>query len=187
MKKAIKIIAILLVIALLFGVFMLIRKLSNDFTTDVKTFYLVIDGEMVTDNNATDLSVLDTDIEVHSVVDAISGKNDFSYQIVRNVSAGSFTFYLDGKKHTFAEEKDYTKGFEIAKDNGKIHIKSCSLSTVLNRVFGDGNIELPELNNASRYFTLIVSSQEGEQSISIDFAVSELVNGITLDQTHLEF
>lgn len=187
MKKAIKIIAILLVIALLFGAFMLIRKLSNDFTTDVKTFYLVIDGDMITDNNVTGLSVLDTDIEVHSVVDAISGKNDFSYKIIRNTSAGSFTFYLDGEKHTLADEKEYTKGFEITKDNGKLHIKSCSLSTLLNRVFGEGNIELPELNNATHYFTLIVSTQDGEQSISINFAVAELVNGITLDQTHLEF
>lgn len=187
MKKAIKIVAILLVIVLLFGVFMLIRKLSNNFTTDVKTFYLVIDGEMIADSSTTGLVVFDKDIEVHTVGEAISGKGDYTYQIVRNTSAGSFTFYIDGEKHALADVKDYTKGFEIAQDENKLHIKGCNLTTVLNRLFGEGNIELPELNNATCYFTLIVKAKDGTRSISIDFAVPVFIEGITLDQTHLEF
>ncbi len=183
MKKAIKIAVILLVIVLLFGVFMLIRKLSNNFTTDIKTFYLLLDGEQIFDNNTTGLRLLDKDIEVHT----IGGKKDYKYKIVRNKSAGSFTFYLDGEKHTLADQQDYTKGFEITNDNGKLRVKSCSLSEVLNRVFGEGTIELPELNNATCYFTLIVSTQDDKQSISIDFAVAAYITDIELDQTHLEF
>ena len=187
MKKALKIIALILVIALLVGVFFVIRKLSNNFTSDVKTFYLEIDGQMVTDNNSFQASILDKDIIVHYVGESISGKQDFKYQIVRNTSAGSFTFYLDGTKHTFAEERDYTKGFEIIQGDGKLYIKSCSLTTVLNNVFGEGNIELPELNSATRYFTLIVSSADGKHSISLDFVPLVYVTGIELDHTHLEF
>lgn len=187
MKKAIKIIAIILVILLLFGVFMLIRKLSNNFTTDVKTFYLVVDGQMVSSNSTTGLNIFDKDIEVHTVGESINGKQDFKYQIVRNTSAGSFTFYLDGEKHTLADEKDFTKGFEITKEDGVLHIKSCTLTAVLNRVFGEGEIELPELKNETCYFTLIVNSQDGKHSISIDFAIPVYLVGIELDHTHLEF
>ena len=182
MKKAIKIIAIILVILLLFGVFMLIRKLSNNFTTDIKTFYLTMDGEMISSNKA-DLYILDKTIEVHSV----NGKG-FTCKIVRNTSAGSFTFYLDGEKHTFADEKDYTDGFDVEITDNSLVVKSTTMTEILNRKYGEGDIEFPELSNSTRYFTLEISSDG--KSITLDFNVFISDDGelkITLDYTHLEF
>lgn len=178
-KRSIKIICLLLLIAFFVGVFLMIGKLSNNFQDDIKTFYLVIDGKIITDN-VKDTSILGKTIEVHS----LTSEKDFEYQIVPK-SDKNFNFTVDNTQHAFTDKKDYTTGFDIAKTNKSITVNKSSMTDVLSKVYGNGDVELPELNNETCYFTLIVKLSD-DKAISIDFYI-QIHMEIELDQTGIVF
>lgn len=183
-KLLLKVIVLLLVIVFLVSAFMLVRKLSNNFTDDVKTFYIVIDGETITDNK-TNISLLGKKIEVHS----LGADRTFTYKIVPKASK-NFKFMANGVEHAFTDKSDYTSGFGIETKNNSLEIGTIGLLDVLNNVY-KATIELPYLNTQACYFTLIVGNADGSKSINLDFFV-EVVNitpadGIQLDITEILF
>lgn len=182
-NTVVTVIIILVVVLVLLGVFMLVHKLRGNSSMNDK-FYLEVDGQTVASN--VTMAILNKEIKVHNV-GVTSGKQDFTYKIVRNGSADAFTFTLDEQKHTFIEVKDYTKGFDVEQTEAGLIVKSANMETILHRVYGDGKLELPELPIGVCYFTLVVNSKDGSDSISIDFAINYVVTGIELDHTHLEF
>ena len=186
MKKTLKVVALLLVIVLLLGVFFVIYKLSNNFTTDIKTFYLVIDNKIITENQ-TNISLQDKTIAVHSVGETISGKQGFSYEIRPSNSARSFVLYVDGKKHTLADKTDYAKCFDVEKTDTSIKVKSTNMLTILQRAYGDSNIEIPLVEGNVCYFTLLIKSADGSKNIALEFIFRVKVEKIEFDKTHLEF
>ena len=85
-------------ILLLLAVAAVIAKLSNGFTSDVKTFYVKVNGKTITDTGEFRLDK-DTEIEVVSLADKISGKPaDYEYSIVPcgEGNKAVSVFYVDG-------------------------------------------------------------------------------------------
>ena len=183
MKKTLKVVALLLVIVLLVGVFFVIYKLSNNFTTDIKTFYLVLDGKVVT-RNLPGTYIWGRSIEVHNVGEIVQGKQRFTYQITRCASAENFTFTVDGEEHYFAERADYTKGFEVEVTADGIILQQQSMKSVLQHFYGKSEVILPKLDVTQSYCTLVITNADGSKSISIDFFLDLMIE---LDKTHLEF
>lgn len=176
-----KVIVLLLVIVLLVGAIMFISKLSNNFTDDIKTFYLVVDGEIIT-SDAMNMSLLDKKIEVHS----LSVDKSFTYKIVAKQSR-NFTFTVDGVEHAFADKTDYSDSFEVDKSNNSLKIATTNLTSILNNVYKT-NVEMPYLNEEVCYFTLVVTSADGKKSISVDFFIDiALADGIYFDKTQILF
>ena len=180
-----KVIALLLVIFVLVGAFMIIRKLSNNFTDDIKTFYVVVDGKTIT-NDTTNMSLLEKKIEVHS----LSADRAFTYKIVAKQSR-DFYFTANGVEYAFADKSDYTDSFIVEKTDSALKIASIGLLDVLNGIYKT-DVELPHLNTETCYFTLIVTSADGSKSISMDFFVEvpEILSptdGIYLDTTEIVF
>lgn len=186
MKKALRIIAFIFVIVFLIGVFFAVYKLSNNFTTDIKTFYLVMDGKIIT-LDTDNVFLFNKNIEIHTVGELFTGHQEFKYKIVRNSTVTSFEFNFDDNKHAFSETDDYTKGFEVELTDNSITVKFITMHEVLQRMYGDGKLELPELDYEISYFTLVVELADGSKSICLNFKMQIYVDQIHFDSSHLEF
>ena len=181
----ITVVIILVVILLLFGVFMLVRKLSNGFTTDIKTFYVEVDGQTVTDIAKAD--IMDKPVTVHNI-----GGKGFKYRI-EYTSSTAFYFYVNEEYATSADLTDCTKGFEIEEGDNQLTVKSTDIYQVLSRLYGV-SVQIPgvaQLKNKLS-FTLVVSNADGSKSVGIEFTVgipAGTLDGtdITLEPDHLEF
>ena len=181
----VKIVALLLLILVLIGAFVAIYKLSNNFTTDLQTFYLVVDGDVIAQDTSVVLSD-DTVIRVHTLGDLFSGKKGFDYVIMPR-QENNFTFILNGKTYSFLETTDYTDSFSVIFTENTINVQRMSMQKILENTFGVGNYVLPALDATECYFTLVLKSQDGMKSISLDFRFTILMEGLEFGQSHLEF
>ena len=78
-KTVFRILAVLVLVALLLAVF----KLSNGFKTDIKTFYVKVDGTMVTERGSFKLN--NNRFEVCNVVNKVTGEaTEYTYKVVAN-------------------------------------------------------------------------------------------------------
>lgn len=181
LKKVLTVVLIVICVAGLVTV----ARLSNNFTTDVKTFYVKIDGKMITDRGSFTLN--DTFIEVCSVSGKITGNpTDFTVRILRNTSVDSPVFYADGSKKTLADVEDYTRAFTIVRSEKGFTVKSTTLTDVLKKAFNATAIELPEGADKSKmFFTVVVTG--GSNSVLLDFGIPVGSDRIVLDQTEITF
>lgn len=187
-KKSSKIIIWLLLIVFFVAAFMFIKVFSNNFTTDIKTFYVKLDGEIIT-TDQQNVKLANKTIEVHSLIDDVTqDKKGFKYQIVRNTSVENFMFYADGERKTFSDNQDYSSAFEAQVTKTTLSLQMTSLLQVLRNVYGTQNIELPEtIRKDVCYFTLKITSSDGQKEIKLDFLTLIGDESITLDVDHVEF
>lgn len=91
MKIKLKDVLTIVLVVLCVGALVVVAKLSNNFTTDIKTFYVKVNGKMVTERDEFMLD--DTAVEVCNVLNKItSHPTDFDVKIVRNTSVDSPVF-----------------------------------------------------------------------------------------------
>ena len=149
-------------ILLLLAVAAVIAKLSNGFTSDVKTFYVKVSGKTFTDTGEFRLDK-DTEIEVVSLADKISGKSsDYEYRIVPcgEGNKAVSVFYVDGVSKVLTDVKDYTNCFEVSKTDKGITVKAITLNNVLIKAFDGSTVELPKaMNDEANFFTLVVTAE----------------------------
>jgi hypothetical protein len=183
MKKLIAIILILILIALLVGGVLFIKNLSNDFTTEIKTFFLLINGKIVTEN-LDGVSIMGTPIKVHTVLENITNSKGFSYVIKPNED---FTFYVDGVATNLTDIQYYTPFFDASTTDTSIIISKTSVTEVLQKAYEGHEVVLPTLDKDTCYFTLVLTSLNGQNSIELNFIANSNVKSITLDQTDIVF
>lgn len=193
-SNAAKSIFTVVLILLLLAVAAVIAKLSNGFTSDVKTFYVKVNGKTFTDTGEFRLDK-DTEIEVVSLADKVSGKPvDYEYRIVPcgEGNKAVSVFYVDGVSRVLTDVKDYTNCFEVSKTDKGISIKTITLNKVLSKAFGGSMVELPKaMNDEANFFTLVVTS--GDKSVTVNFGLPVFhpaegsPTGISLDVTEVTF
>lgn len=193
-SNAAKSIFTVVLILLLLAVAAVIAKLSNGFTSDVKTFYVKVNGKTFTDTGEFRLDK-DTEIEVVSLADKVSGKPvDYEYRIVPcgEGNKAVSVFYVDGVSRVLTDVKDYTNCFEVSKTDKGISIKTITLNKVLSKAFGGNVVELPKaMNDEANFFTLVVTSRD--RSVTVNFGLPVFhptegsPTGINLDVTEVTF
>ena len=188
-SNAAKSIFTVVLILLLLAVAAVIAKLSNGFTSDVKTFYVKVNGKTITDTGEFRLDK-DSEIEVVSLADKVSGKPvDYEYRIVPcgEGNKAVSVFYVDGVSKVLTDVKDYTNCFEVTKTDKGITVKTITLNKVLIKAFGGNVVELPK----AIFFTLVVTS--GDKSVTVNFGLPVFhpaegsPTGINLDVTEVTF
>lgn len=179
--NVIKIIALLLAIILLIGALVMLAKLSNDFQDDIKTFYLVLDGEIITADK-TNVDILGKTIEVYN----LSSDSSFRYSIIA-VPSKDFSFTLNDEEHKFSDKSNYTDYFDISVKTSRLTVEDTSMETVLQKVYGNGKITFSHTFSEIAYFRLILKSADGKYSISLDFFVNIYGTDISLDKTEIIF
>lgn len=186
MRKAICVIIIILLIALLAAAFWAVYKLSNGFTSDISGFFLLADNKLITED-INGASIFDAPIKAITLF----RKQDLDVRIVRNEETDNFKFYADGEERTFGDKTNYTEGFDIRVDKKVITVKQTDMENILEKTYGADNVEIIGVNNTREYFVLVVSDKSSGKSLRVGFAVEcrgkVLPQSITLNFERVTF
>lgn len=185
-SKIIAYIAIVLVLVLGVG---FLAYFTGGFTSEFKTFYVEIDGKEVLTSASGYTMTTDKPLTVNVKYTLTDENQGYSVKVVPNVLEGKdFDFTLDGDVYSYSSEKDLTDGFIIERQDGSFTIQPVGgITDILKAVYPSGKIDDCRKYSYENMYTLIVSSYNGNSSVSINFSISENVTGIELDQTHIIF
>ena len=184
MKKTVKAVVLIAFVAVCIVGIIALAKNTNNFTDDLKTFYLKIDGDKTFENVSVPL-LDDISIEVHDVASDITQKNvDFEYKVVQS-GADSWTFQVGNKMVSLRDVTDYTAAFDIVRTDNGIIVKQKNLTDVLAAAFDNDRVFVSDkFTFEVAYFSLVITS--GERSIVVDLRLP-IYDGVVLDQTEVVF
>lgn len=184
--KIIAYLAIVLVFVLGVG---FLAYFTGGFTSDFKTFYVEIDGkEVMTSANGyrmTPEKPLSVNIK-YTLTDEAQG---YSVKVVPNSLEGKdFDFSLDNDVYSFQAEKDLTNGFIVERKDDSFTIKPVGgIVDILQAVYPNNKVGDCRKYVYDNMYTLVVTSYNGKQSVSINFSIPETVTGVELDKTTIIF
>ncbi len=164
MKKAICILILILLIALLAVGFLFIYKVSNGFTTDITRFFLSMNRRLIT-RDIDGASIFDVPIKAYTLF----GKQDLEVRIIPNDNLANFKFKADGIEKRFSDETDYTEGFNITTKSNVITVEQTDMEEVLKKKYSAERIEILGVNKANEYFVLVISDKNSGGSYRIKF------------------
>ena len=180
------IIGVVVLLGLVFGgVF--VYRFTNGFNEDLKTFYIVVNGEKVL-SSAKGYSV-DRKKGMDVKVKYTFGKPDdadnlYSVKVTSNYDKEkNFEFTVDDFTYTFGNGDDYTEGFDIEYGEDGFVIKTKGyLNEIMSAVFPDR--EISDCNNKEfdDMFILTVYSYNGKSFVKVYFTVFNYVKGVSLDK-----
>lgn len=191
-KTAVKIVAVILAVLVLAGVVGVIVRFTGGFTSDFKTFYVTVDGKDVMSSaggfDATPEKPLKVDVKYtfNSFGGDISG---YSVKVVPHAVEGrDFDFTLDGQAYSFQAETNLTGGFDIeyGEDSFTVTPKG-GIDDVLKGVYPNNEIGDCEGKGYADMYSLVITSYNGEASVTVHFSAYEEVCEITLDKEVIVF
>lgn len=185
-SKIIAYIAIVLVLVLGVG---FLAYFTGGFTSEFKTFYVEIDGKEVLTSASGYTMTTDKPLTVNVKYTLTDENQGYSVKVVPNTLEGKdFDFTLDGDVYSYSSEKDLTDGFIIERQDGSFTIQPVGgITDILKAIYPSSKIDDCHKYSYENMYTLIVSSYNGNSSVSINFSIPENVTGIELDQTHIIF
>lgn len=191
-KTAVKIVAVILAVLVLAGVVGVIVRFTGGFTSDFKTFYVTVDGKDVMSSaggfDATPEKPLKVDVKYafNSLGGDISG---YGVKVVPHAVEGKdFDFTLDGQAYSFQAETNLTGGFDIeyGEDSFTVTPKG-GVDDVLKGVYPNNEIGDCEGKGYADMYSLVITSYNGETSVTVHFSAYEEVCEITLDKEVIVF
>ena len=186
--KIITYIAVLLIFVLIFGV---LGFFTNGFTSDFKTFYVENNGEKILNDkeNYTISTGSDYRFDVKYTFGFMQKSQKLGYhvKVVPNTAKDTdFDITVDGNTYVYSAEKDLTNGFEVEQaDDYFILTAAKDMLGVLQAVYPDKEITLPQLSPQIPYFTLVISSEDYGAEIRISFNL--IHSDIVLSQNKMVF
>lgn len=190
MKTAAKIIvSIVLVAVIVLGV-LFVRKYTNGFTGEFKTFYVQVNDKDVLSNNETvDVFFnLKTKVNVRYTFD--KDMTGYSVKVVPNVEE-DFTFIKDGRGTKWSEIDDLTKAVTVTKGDTYFNVTfTTDLQGMLQTLYPTAEFtDVPvALDSGKAYVTLIVYSADKKQSVEINVRFSNIgITKINIDKDGIIF
>lgn len=193
-KKASKAIAYILIILLLIGSIGLIFALTNGFSEDFKTFYLVCgDEEIVKTETNRDFrrdEVYRFDVKYVFDTEQTNPK-DYSVKVITNAER-EFTFTVDNDNYSYQSGLDLSSVFELTKEKTYFTFKipkDMTLQTVLERIYPDKDVVVKNASilTDNYLYSLIVTSYNEKVTYKINFRLRTQVTGVEFDPTELLF
>lgn len=192
-KTISKVLAYILVLLVFIGVFGLIAKFTDGFTSDLKTFYVSVDGKDVMSSSdgfvVTNSQPLQVDIHYTFAAVNKDENKGYSVKIVPNKIEGeNFEYVVDNEICNYFDLTDLSGGFNIEKGETSFSVmpKGETLTDVLSAVYGKPVSDCTGLSY-NDMFTIVVTSFNGEATVKLNFTLSRNVTGITLDKEVIEF
>lgn len=185
------IVYVVLVLVLITGIGLIV-KFTDGLSGEFKTFYITIDEKDIMGNEKDYVFEYGSPlkVDVHYTFEKVTNaKKDYSVKVIPNkVEGEDFDFMLNGEAYSFQMEEDLTAGFVIDKqaDHFTITPKE-GLEGILKGVYPDAEIVVDETKSYDNMFTLVVTSYNGEASVSINFMLSSGVYEITFDKETIRF
>lgn len=191
-KTVSKVIAYIVIILVLAGVFGVIFRFTGGLTSDFKTFYVNIDGKDVLttaeDFETTPTKPLKVNVK-YTFGDAGGNVSGYSVKVVpNNVEGKNFDFVLDGQYYSFQAETDLTDGFDIEREKDSFSITpKGGVDDVLQAVYPNGVITDCTGKGYLNMYTLIVTSYNGKSSVEIHFSAYEEASEVYLSEEVIVF
>lgn len=185
-----KLIAWIVIVLMLIGSIGAIAYYTNGFRSGYKSFYLTVNGDKVMTSakgyNATIIEPLMVEVK-YSLGDDSSG--DYSVKIVPNqISGKDFDFTLNDDVYSFQAEKDLTAGFLISKDGNTFTVTPRgNVNDVMSAIYPAYTVGDISMNVYENMFLLVVSTESGEETITVAFSIPTNVSGVILDPPSIEF
>lgn len=187
-----KVIAYILVLLVVAGVIAVIVRFTGGFTSDFKTFYVTVDGKDVLTSaggyEVTNEKPLTVDVK-YTFGSAGGDVSGYSVKVVPHAIEGKdFDFTLDDQVYSFQAETDLTAGFGIAREETSFTLTpKGGVTEVLRAVYPNNEIGDCSDKGYEDMYALIVTSYNGEASVTLYFSVLQEVAGVTLDQEVIVF
>lgn len=191
-KTISKIVAYVLVLLVVVATIGLIVRFTGGLTSDFKTFYVTVDGKDVLTTSGGYLSSPEKPLKVdvkyifNSAGEDASG---YSVKVVPHVVEGKdFDFTLDDQVYSFQAETDLTAGFDIQREESSFTVApKGKVTEVLQAVYPNNTIGDCDGKSYQDKYALIVTSYNGEQSVTLYFTLPEDVSGVELDKEQIIF
>lgn len=191
-KTISKIVAYVLVLLVVVATIGLIVRFTGGLTSDFKTFYVTVDGKDVLTTSGGYLSSPEKPLKVdvkyifNSAGEDASG---YSVKVVPHVVEGKdFDFTLDDQVYSFQAETDLTAGFDIQREESSFTVApKGKVTEVLQAVYPNNTIGDCDGKSYQDMYALIVTSYNGEQSVTLYFTLPEDVSGVELDKEQIIF
>ena len=187
-----RIISLAVVLLLIIAAVGFAAYFSNGFTSEFKTFYVECNGEKIlNDKDYYEMSANEEyRFDVKYLFDVGSKENKLGYHVKilpHTTKETNFDFTADGKTYNYGAEGELTKAFEIEQADEYFTLKAPTVKDVLEAVYPNKTIIVPDLKSKTPYFALVVSSEDYSASITIAFASVVAVTGVTIDSDHIVF
>lgn len=189
-----KIIAVILIIAILgVGAYFLLIHTDN-FNSELKTFYVKYeDRHLSTESEAVYLNGSTQRFDVVYTFDFLSKEQKgYSVKIVPNTKNDA-EFTVNDRYYLLSAVSDLTAAFDITLEDGYFTLdipKVFNIKTVLERLYEGSAVEVDEryVKSDEAFYTLIISSSGGDYKVFVDFGIADgKVKGVSLDYTRIEF
>ena len=184
-----KIVGMLAVAIILAAVSVFFAYHTAGFKQEFKRFYVVCESNTITTSaSGYDMSMNEPlDVAIRYVLK--SDKSGYSVKVVPNhISEKDFYFSVDGNDYVYSEVSDLTKGFDIEYGEESFSIRpKGGISDVLKAVYEGNEVEDCTLKAYKDMCSLVITSNDGKQSVKINFTLSEEVAGIVLDREEIIF
>lgn len=187
-NKFVGIVVYILVVLAVIAVIGLLYNLTNGFTSDVKTFYVTVDKEIVTSEKGGYVITPNKPLEAR-VQTLSSGEKGYTIKIVPNAVEGTdFSFLSSAESKTFQSIDNLTNGFTITAEGSSFSVKpkGNNVTEVLKSIYGDNVIDCSDFAYKDM-FTLIVLSKDGSNMVKLNFSVAGGVQGVILDKEAILF
>lgn len=191
-KTISKIVAYVLVLLVVVATIGLIVRFTGGFTSDFKTFYVTVDGKDVLTTSGGYLSSPEKPlkVDVKYIFNSAGGDaSGYSVKVVPHVVEGKdFDFTLDDQVYSFQAETDLTAGFDIQREESSFTVApKGKVTEVLQAVYPNNTIGDCDGKSYQDMYALIVTSYNGEQSVTLYFTLPEDVSGVELDKEQIIF
>lgn len=193
--KISKVLSYVLIVLVLIAVCGVFAYFTNGFTSEFKSFYVEANGDKVLSNGSGYLLAPSEplNVDVKYTFGALSEEQKgYTVQVLPNVDENSdFDFTVDDGIYNFGSETDLSKGFNIEyKDTSFTLAPKGQMEDVLAGIYPDSVITVNKvkLNYEKDLFKLVVTSYNGEASVSINFKISDcMISGVTFDKEEIVF
>ncbi len=189
--KIIAVVLILLIVVALVGVF---AKFTDGFTSDFSSFYVTVGDKDVMSVGGGFVATVNEPlkVDVKYVFNSSDGdnENDYSVKIIPNTAPNEdFDFTLNGDVYSYQAEADLTKGFniELSEKSFTVAPKGNSLTEIFEAIYPDYIVGDMSKVGYSDMFTVLVTSYNGEASVRVNFSITGVVTGISLDKEVIIF
>lgn len=191
-KTISKIVAYVLVLLVVVATIGLIVRFTGGFTSDFKTFYVTVDGKDVLTTSGGYLASPEKPlkVDVKYIFNSAGGDaSGYSVKVVPHVVEGKdFDFTLDDQVYSFQAETDLTAGFDIQREESSFTVApKGKVTEVLQAVYPNNTIGDCDSKSYQDMYALIVTSYNGEQSVTLYFTLPEDVSGVELDKEQIIF
>ena len=188
-----RVVSIALMLLLIISAVGFAAYFSNGFTSDLKTFYVECNGEKILNDKDYYEITANTEyrFDVKYLLDIGNKENKLGYHVQvlpYTTKETNFDFTVDGKTYNYGAEGELTQAFEIEQADEYFTLKSIkTVKGVLETLYPNKPVVVPELKSQTPYFALVVSSEDYSVKIEIAFGSLVAVEGVTLDPDHIIF